>query len=110
MKAGTANNPRWGVGAITANPALLCINTMWQTSASAAGHKARSRLAWLPGSAVEALVAHTIAMCQSRPDFGVRSGARWMASESMWLFREIAKSDGFFTFEEEDVHVQVSLN
>ena len=89
---------------------MLCINAMWQTSASAAGPKARSRLAWLPGSAVEALVAHTIAMCQSRPDFGVRSGARWITSDSMGLFREIAKADGFFTFEEEDVHVQVFVN
>ena len=110
LKAGTANNPRWGVGAITANPAVLCVNAMWQTSASAAGPKARSRMAWLPGSAVEALVAHTIAMCKSRPDFGVRSGAGWMASESMGVFREIAKADGFFTFEEEDVHVQVFVN
>jgi len=109
LLAGSAAHPRWGMAAIQATPTVVCVNGMWQTSASVGGPKARSRLSWAKGSLVDALVTETLARCrQGRPPLGGNDGARWFTSDFLGLFLAVSTQDGYFTFAEEDAYVQVS--
>lgn len=81
LKAGSAKNPKWGLGAIV-SPPTICVNALWQTSKHDFGPGARNKSSWKRGSLVLALANHTKTLC-ANCDIAVRP--RIMEWFGVWL-------------------------
>ena len=95
LAPGTANHPKWGMEVIrTCN--AVCVNGMWQTSATDDGPNARDRKAWGEGSLVRVLVDTTLSRCR----FAAPSSVEKAFTNVEVLGVLMRKCSTFFTTEE----------
>ena len=95
LAPGTANHPKWGMAVIRTGNAV-CVNGMWQTSATDDGPNARDRKAWGEGSLVRVLVNTTLSRCR----FAAPSSVEKAFTNVEVLGVLMRKCSTFFTTEE----------